>query len=50
MARAAGRHFFAQRMISGTALLAARLKTRVDVRALIAERLDGGNVAADASL
>jgi len=41
---------FAQRKISGTALLAARLKARVDIRALIAERLGGGNVAADASL
>ena len=31
---------FAQRKISGTALLAARLKARVDVRALVSPWLD----------
>jgi predicted unusual protein kinase regulating ubiquinone biosynthesis (AarF/ABC1/UbiB family) len=42
---------FAQRKISGTALLAARLKARVDVRAMIAERAATiGNVSAPASL
>ena len=30
---------FVQRKISGTALLAARLKARVDVRALVVERI-----------
>jgi predicted unusual protein kinase regulating ubiquinone biosynthesis (AarF/ABC1/UbiB family) len=32
---------FVQRKISGTALLAARLKTRVDVRTMVAEQLEG---------
>jgi predicted unusual protein kinase regulating ubiquinone biosynthesis (AarF/ABC1/UbiB family) len=41
---------FAQRKISGTALLAARLKARVDVRALVANHLIGRNVGALASL
>ena len=35
---------FVQRKISGTALLAARLKARVDVRAMIAPYLEGGEV------
>ena len=41
---------FVQRKISGTALLAARLKARVDVRAMIADRLAVGNVDTTASL
>ncbi len=42
---------FAQRKISGTALLAARLKAQVDVRTMIAERLEtNGNDRLSASL
>ena len=41
---------FAQRKISGTALLAARLQARVDVRSMIADYADRGNVTAAPSL
>ncbi len=37
---------FVQRKISGTALLAARLKARVDIRAMVAARIEGEGVAA----
>ena len=36
---------FVQRKISGTALLAARLKARVDVRAMVAARIEGAGAA-----